>query len=245
VVDLALGDVAVELAGGLAVVTINRPHARNAVAPATMDALEKALDAAAGAQVLVFTGAGDRAFVSGGDLKELAAIRTEEAAVAMALRMRRICDRIADFPGPVIAALNGHAFGGGAEVAVAADIRVAADDIRIGFNQVALAIMPAWGGLERLATLVGRSRALLLAGTGRILGAAEAERAGLVDQVLDRASFAAGWRALAESLATPAAREIKRVAAGVGEAEAARAFARLWVADEHWQAAERVIRRGA
>jgi enoyl-CoA hydratase len=245
VVELALGDVAVELAGGLAVVTINRPHARNAVAPATMDALEKALDAAAGAQVLVLTGAGDRAFVSGGDLKELAAIRTEEAAVAMALRMRRICDRIADFPGPVIAALNGHAFGGGAEVAVAADIRVAADDIRIGFNQVALAIMPAWGGLERLATLVGRSRALLLAGTGRILDAAEAERAGLVDQVLDRASFAAGWRALAESLATPAAREIKRVAAGVGEAEAARAFARLWVADEHWQAAERVMRRGA
>lgn len=244
-VELALGDVAVELAGGLAVVTINRPHARNAVAPATMDALEKALDAAAGAQVLVLTGAGDRAFVSGGDLKELATIRTEEAAVAMALRMRRICDRIADFPGPVIAALNGHAFGGGAEVAVAADIRVAADDVRIGFNQVALAIMPAWGGLERLAALVGRSRALLLAGTGRILGAAEAERAGLVDQVLDRASFAAGWRALAESLATPAAREIKRVAAGVGEAEAARAFARLWVADEHWQAAERVMRRGA
>lgn len=244
-VEPALGDVAVELAGGLAVVTINRPHARNAVAPATMDALEKALDAAAGAQVLVLTGAGDRAFVSGGDLKELATIRTEEAAVAMALRMRRICDRIADFPGPVIAALNGHAFGGGAEVAVAADIRVAADDIRIGFNQVALAIMPAWGGLERLAALVGRSRALLLAGTGRILGAAEAERAGLVDQVLDRASFAAGWRALAESLATPAAREIKRVAAGVGEAEAARAFARLWVADEHWQAAERVMRRGA
>src|ERR1700704_446093 len=85
----------------------------------------------------------------------------------MAWRMRTICDRLAEFPAPVIAALNGHAFGGGPEVAVAADIRVAADDIKIGFNQVTLAIMPAWGGPERLAALVGRGRALLLAGAGR------------------------------------------------------------------------------
>lgn len=98
--------------------------------------------------------------------------------------MRTICDRIAGFDGPVVAALNGHALGGGAEVAVAADIRIAADDIKIGFNQVALAIMPAWGGAERLAKLVGPSRALLLAGTGRILGAREAEQVGLIDQLI-------------------------------------------------------------
>lgn len=76
--------------------------------------------------------------------------------------------------------------GGGAEVAVAADIRIAADDIRIGFNQVSLAIMPAWGGAERLGALVGRSRALLLAGTGQVLDAAAAFRMGLVDQVARR-----------------------------------------------------------
>ena len=74
----------------------------------------------------------------------------------------------------MIAALNGHALGGGAEVAVAADIRIAADDIKIGFNQVTLAIMPAWGGAERLAALVGRGQALLLAGSGTVLDAAEA-----------------------------------------------------------------------
>ena len=84
----------------------------------------------------------------------------------MAMRMREICDSIAGFPAPVIAALNGHALGGGAEVAVAADIRVAAADIRIGFTQATLAIMPAWGGAERLAALVGRSQALLLVTTG-------------------------------------------------------------------------------
>src|ERR1700754_2471729 len=179
----------VEFDQGLAVLTFDRPHARNAISLDTMDQLEKALDAAEGASALAITGAGDRAFVSGGDLKELSKIRTEEDAAAMAWRMRSICDRLAGFPAPVIAALNGHAFGGGAEIAVAADIRVAADDIRIAFNQVELEIMPAWGGAERLAALVGKSRALLLTGTGIALNAVDAERAGLVDRVLPRASF--------------------------------------------------------
>ncbi|MEU9288602.1 enoyl-CoA hydratase/isomerase family protein [Streptomyces sp. NPDC048275] len=235
-----------EVDRGLAVITIDRPHARNAIAPTTMDELDKSIDAAtdADARALVIKGAGERAFVSGGDLKELAAIRTEDEATAMALRMRGICDRLANFPGPVIAALNGHALGGGAEVAMAADLRIAADDIKIGFTQVNLAIMPAWGGAERLAALVGRGRALLLAASGTVLGAAEAERLGLVDRVLPRADFDQGWRALARSLATVPAREIKYVMSGaVPGAEAARAFARLWVADEHWQAVEKVMSR--
>ncbi|WP_174184238.1 enoyl-CoA hydratase/isomerase family protein [Nocardia barduliensis] len=235
--------VELELEAGLAVVTINRPHARNAIAPGTMDELEKAIDAAADARALVITGSGDRAFVSGGDLKELAALRTEEQAAEMARRMRGICDRLAAFPGPVIAALNGHALGGGAEVAVAADIRIAADDIKIGFNQVSLAIMPAWGGAERLARLVGPGRALLLAGSGTILDAASAERVGLVDRVLPRAEFDKGWRVAARSLATAPAAAIKRVVGGVLPEEAVAEFARLWVTDEHWRAADRVMNR--
>ncbi|MGW1028956.1 enoyl-CoA hydratase/isomerase family protein [Streptomyces sp. NPDC002577] len=234
-----------ETDAGLAVITINRPHARNAIALDTMGELEHALDAAAGARALVITGAGDRAFVSGGDLKELAALRTTEEAAAMAWRMRRICDRIAAFPAPVIAALNGHALGGGAEMAVAADIRVAADDIRIGFTQVNLAIMPAWGGAERLAALIGRGRALLLAGSGRILDAAAAERIGLVDEVLPRASFGVGWRALARSLANRPTQEIKRITQdGSSAHEAVDAFAGLWVDDAHWAAVDRAMSRG-
>ncbi|WP_099023776.1 enoyl-CoA hydratase/isomerase family protein [Mycolicibacterium palauense] len=232
-----------EFDGGLAVITIDRPQARNAIAPETMDQLDAALDRAAGALALVIRGGGDRAFVSGGDLKELAKLRTEEQAAAMARRMRTICDRIAAFPAPVIAALNGHALGGGAEVAVSADIRIAADDIRIGFNQVALSIMPAWGGAERLAALVGRGRALLLAGSGTVLEADEAARLGLVDQVLPRASFDEGWRAVARSLTNHPAGDIKRVLSGVTPEEAIGAFARLWVSDEHWAAADRVMSR--
>jgi enoyl-CoA hydratase len=237
-----------EMDDGLAVLTINRPHARNAIALDTIGQLEKALDAAAGAKALVITGAGDRAFVSGGDLKELSSLRTEEDAAAMAKRMRSVCDQLANFRAPVIAALNGHALGGGAEIAVAADIRLAADDIKIAFNQVELEIMPAWGGAERLAALVGKGRALLLAGTGATLTAGEAERIGLVDKVLPRASFDSpteGWRPIAKALARHPATEIKRVIRGVAPDEAIASFARLWVADAHWRAAERVMNRTA
>ena len=235
-VDLTVDD-------GLAVITIDRPHARNAISLTTMDRLDEALDGAAGARALVITGAGDKAFVSGGDLKELAALRTEEDARAMAWRMRGVCDRIASFPGPVLAALNGHALGGGAEVAVAADIRLAADDVRIGFNQVALEIMPAWGGAERLAALVGRSQALLLAGTGVVMDADEAQRVGLVQRVVPRHAFEDEWRTVARKLAHRAASEVKRVVSGASPDEAVAAFARLWVDDAHWAAADRVLNR--
>ena len=233
-----------EFDDGLAVITIDRPHARNAISLETMDQFDKALDGAEGAGALVITGAGDRAFVSGGDLKELSALRTEREAGAMAWRMRSICDRIAGFPTPTIAALNGHALGGGAEVAVAADIRLAADDIKIGFNQVALEIMPAWGGAERLVELVGFSKALLLAGTGMIITADDAQRSGLVDQVIPRQSFDKEWRDIATALAKRPASEIKRVMRGVTTTEAVAAFARLWVSDEHWAAADKVMKRG-
>ena len=232
-----------ELDQGLAVITINRPGARNAIAPQTMDQLGQAIVGAKGALCLVIRGEGDKAFVSGGDLKELSALRTEEQAAAMAWRMRSLCDELANFPAPVVAALNGHAFGGGAEVAVSADIRVAADDIKIGFNQVSLEIMPAWGGAERLAALVGRGRALMLAGTGAVLTADQAEKVGLVDRVLPRATFETEWRSLARALANRPAGDIKRVMSGVPASDAVAAFASLWVSDAHWAAADRVMKR--
>jgi enoyl-CoA hydratase len=239
------GDVLVSVADGIAVLTVDRPAVRNAISPATMDALDAALDAVADAAVVVIRGGGDRAFISGGDLKELAKIRAHDDAVAMALRMRRLCDRIATFPAPVIAALNGHALGGGAEVAVAADIRVAADDVTIGFNQSRLAIMPAWGGAERLAGLVGRSQALLLATTGERIDAAEGLRIGLIDRVYPRESFESSWRSLAGRIAASPSRSIKSVIAAAAphhhpglEETAAATFADLWVADAHWAAAD-------
>ena len=102
------GEVRAEIADGVAVLTVDRPGARNAISLATMDALGVALDWCAGASALVISGGGDRAFVSGGDLKDLARLRSQEEAVAMAVRMRRLCDRLATFPAPVIARSEEH-----------------------------------------------------------------------------------------------------------------------------------------
>jgi len=245
------GELRLEEAGGdgVAVLTVDRPGARNAISLATMDALEVALDwaSASGASVLVIRGGGERAFVSGGDLKDFARLRSLDEATEMAVRMRRLCDRVATFPAPVIAALNGHALGGGAEVAIAADIRVAADDVTIAFNQSRLAIMPAWGGAERLAVVVGRAQALLLVTTGERIAADEALRIGLFDRVYPRASFEASWRSLASAVASSPSVAIKRVIAAAAphqhpslEAAAAAEFAALWVSDAHWKAAETI-----
>ena len=244
------GGVSLEIEGGVAVVTIDRPEVRNAIGFATIDELGAALDAIleSSAAVVVLRGAGDRVFVSGGDLKELTAVRTYEDAVQMASRVRQLLDRVAAFPVPVVAALNGHALGGGAEVAIAADIRIAADDIKIGFNQVTLGIMPAWGGAERLAHAIGRSRALLAIATGELYDAPTAQRIGLVDVVVPRATFDADWRAIADRLAASAPGTTRAVKAVVGaavptvhpelEAGATDAFARLWTAEPHWAAVE-------
>src|SRR4051812_1440799 len=247
------GGVRVEVDGGVAVITIDRPEVRNAIGFATVDELDKALtDVEDSAAVVVIRGGGDRAFVSGGDLKELGAIRTHEDAVRMASQVRRVLDRVASFPLPVIAALNGHAMGGGAEVAIAADIRVACDDIKIGFNQVSLGIMPAWGGAERLAQRIGRGRAVLAIATGELYDAPAAQQLGLLDVVVPRASFDETWRTMAGRMAATApgtTRAVKSVvsAAAPGvhpdlESAATDAFARLWTADAHWDAVEALTR---
>jgi enoyl-CoA hydratase/carnithine racemase len=186
--------------------------------------------------------------VSGGDLKELNAIRTYNDAVGMASRVRRALDRVAAFPVPIVAALNGHSLGGGAEVAIAADIRVAADDVKIGFNQVSLGIVPAWGGAERLTQLVGRSRALLAIATGEVYDAPTAQRLGLIDVVVPRASFDEDWRKLVRRMAAAApgtTRAVKAVITAAApslhpdhEVAATDAFARLWTAEAHWEAVE-------
>jgi len=249
------GGVSVQVDDGVAVVTIDRPEARNAIGFATADELDAALDQVleTDAAVLVVRGGGDRAFVSGGDLKELRTVRTHDDAAAMARRVRRLLDRVAAFPLPVVAALNGHALGGGAEVAVAADVRIAAEDVTIGFNQVALGIMPAWGGAERLAQLIGRGRALLAITTGRLHDAPTAQRLGLVDVVVPRPEFDDAWRNLAREMAATAPGTTRAVKSVIDaavpacrpelETTATAEFARLWASDAHWTAVEALEQR--
>jgi enoyl-CoA hydratase/carnithine racemase len=220
-----------------------------------MRELASALDEveASPARVLVVTGAGTRVFVAGGDLKELAAIRTHGDATLMADTMRTVLDRVATLPVPVLAAVNGDAYGGGAEVAVACDIRIAADDVRCAFNQVALGIMPAWGGIERLTALVGRGRALALMTTGRVLDADAALAQGLFDEVVPRERFGTHWREVATQIACAPRDALVGIKAAQRAAfpsarpdladEAIASFADTWVADDHWRMVEEAEQR--
>lgn len=248
--------VQVEMDGHVAVLVIDRPEARNAVSHAVMDELDAAIGDIEGssARAVVLRGGGDRVFVSGGDLKEFAAIRDLDSAQAMASRMRTVLDRLARLPVPVVAAINGDAYGGGGEVAVACDVRIAADDVRIGFTQVKLGIMPAWGGIERLVALVGHGRALYLLATGRVLSGSELFEWGLVEEVVSRAEFESRWRELAHTLSEVPRNALTGIKAVATAATppldhdsfelATAAFARTWVSDEHWEAVARQNTRG-
>ncbi|MFZ0665924.1 MAG: enoyl-CoA hydratase/isomerase family protein [Acidimicrobiales bacterium] len=239
--------------GSVAVMLIDRPEAMNAINRATIEEFRAAVEEVehSDARVLVVRGGGNRVFVSGGDLKELAAIRSAEEASSMALQMRDVLDRLARLSVPVIAAINGSAFGGGCEVAMACDFRVAASDVHLAFNQIDLAIMPAWGGLERLCELVGYGRAMYLTTTGSRITATTAADWGLVEVLVERAEFESTVTELASRIAKAprsASGAVKHVASAgrrrlsqADTQDAVDRFAELWVDDEHWRAAESIF----
>ncbi len=171
---------------------VDRPEVRNAVNFEVMADLESLVDEVEAddeARVLTLRGAGD-AFISGGDLEVFANLDDEEDVARMSKRMKRLLERIEALDCWTVACVNGAAFGGGCEMALAFDFRVAADAARFGFVQAKLAIPPGWGGLTRLVRLVGRSQALWWLGTAATVGADEAARKGLVDEVAPPRQFA-------------------------------------------------------
>jgi enoyl-CoA hydratase len=248
-------DLRLDVDGGVATLVIDRPQARNALARQTMRELDEVLGSIqdTGARVLVVRGAGERAFCAGGDLKELEHMRSETDAAEMARTMRATLDRIPKLPIPVIAAVNGDALGGGAELAVACDFRVAADHARIGFAQISLGLMPAWGASERLAALVGRGRALYMLFSGATMSAAEAKDLGLVEAVYTRESFDDQVGELARKIAAAPPAALAGIKATVNAVrahhnpelagETIAAFAKTWADPAHWDAVEKMERR--
>ena len=174
----------VEIKDGVAVVTINRPEALNALNADVITDLRHFFAqnwVARDFRCVIITGAG-KAFVAGADIKELSELDVA-GAVRLAWVGQYLMNSIENFPCPVIAAVNGFALGGGCELAMACDIRLASDKARLGQPEVNLGIIPGYGGTQRLARLVGRGKAKELIFTGDMIGAEEAHRIGLVDEV--------------------------------------------------------------
>jgi enoyl-CoA hydratase len=177
----------VEQSGPIARVTVNRPKVLNALNRATLAELQEtfsSLGANPAVRAVVLTGAGEKAFIAGADISELASLGPL-AARAFASEGQRLCDRISRLSKPVIAAINGFALGGGCEVALACHIRIASSNARLGQPEVNLGVIPGWGGTQRLPRLVGRGRALDLLLTGDAIGAEDAFRIGLVNRVVE------------------------------------------------------------
>jgi enoyl-CoA hydratase len=191
-------EIAVEERGAVATITLSRPDVRNAIGKRMVEELHEALKALEGrddVHALVLKGAGGKAFASGADIAEL---RDRRAADARASVNGALFARVERFPRPTVAAIQGFALGGGLELALACDFRVAGASARLGQPEVTLGIMAAAGGTRRLPALVGLAHARRLLFSGAIVDAAEALRIGLVDRVVDDAALDA---AVAEWLA--------------------------------------------
>ena len=190
--------VLLSVADGIAEVTINRPDKLNALNEAVRSELTEAFDDLAGrddVKVVVLHGAGEKAFVAGADVSEFAARSPEEQREVY--RHRRVYDALAEFPKPVICAIHGFCLGGGNELALACDIRVADSTARFGQFEVRLGLIPGAGGTQRLARLVGPGQTLRIGLCGDLIDAAEAYRIGLVEFLTEKGGHLARARELA------------------------------------------------
>lgn len=183
-------------------VTINRPDVLNVFDYATLVSLENILDDIQFNQevrVVIFTGAGEKAFSAGADLKERRTL-TEAETRRNVKKIRHVFDKVANLPQPTIAAVNGYAFGGGFELMLACDLRIAVNNAKIGLTELQWAIIPGAGGTQRLPRLIGETKAKELIFTAEKITTEEAYRLGLLTQVVDREELMAASKDLAKRM---------------------------------------------
>lgn len=245
----------VECRGTVLHVLIDRPEKRNALSLELLGRIGQAFESHAddgSLQLAVLTGSGDRCFAAGGDLHELDAVRSEADTLAMSRHGRTALDRVRRFPVPVIAALNGHAFGGGGELAMACDLRVAVPHAEIGFLQAQLNVTTAWGGGIDVLAALGPSRGLAVLLQARRLSAGEALSLGLLNGVSAPGepleTFTQAFIAPLLQRPVQVLRAYKSLANGprlalhaqLGATEET-GFTGTWVHADHWAAAARAL----
>lgn len=198
---MSLENITIEQKEKIQIITINRPKQLNALNKGTIQELHEALKTAEkdeNTRVVILTGSGEKAFVAGADIKEFASFNIEQGQELAANGQEILFTFLQNLSTPVIAAINGFALGGGLELAMAAHIRVASDNAKMGLPEVSLGVIPGYGGTQRLAQLVGRGKAMEMITTAGMISAEEAQQWGLVNHVTSQEEL----MGLAEKIAT-------------------------------------------
>ncbi|MHB8077398.1 enoyl-CoA hydratase-related protein [Desulfosporosinus fructosivorans] len=197
---MELKNLTIEVDKGIGVVTINRPEVRNALDRETVQELAKVIDWVEEdktIEIVIFTGAGDKAFVAGADV---AALKQRTVLETYLNENQKVLNHLASMQKVTIAAINGVALGGGCELALACDLRIASNNAKLGQPELSLGILPGAGGTQRLSRLVGIGKAKELILTGVIIDAAEAMRIGLVNNVVQRGEALQAAKEMANSI---------------------------------------------
>ena len=193
-----------QLDSGILTLTINRPDSLNALNKQVIDALSAAIESAQDnrdVRVIIVTGSGAKAFVAGADIKEFADFTPEQGRDLAKRGQRDLFDRVERSRKPVVAAINGFELGGGLELALAAHVRVASSNARMGLPEVSLGVIPGYGGTQRLAQNVGKGKAMEMILTAGMIDAEAALQCGLVNQVVEPELLLETAQALAGKIA--------------------------------------------
>lgn len=227
--------------------SIHRPDAMNAINFELMDRLEDLLDQLESdddVRLFVLTGSGN-SFISGGDLKEFHQIKDAEGAKRMTLRMIRLLDRIESLPCWTLAAINGDVYGGGWEMMLSFDFRVASDEIKIGFTQGKFYLPPGWGGISKLSRLVGRDQALYWLASNSVIPSGVALTRGLIQEVFESENFESKLEELSGDLTLNDRSYIEYVKRKdlKSPSDEVDPFSHFWESDEHLKRVDRFLNR--
>lgn len=227
--DPADGRILVEIDGAVATLTLDRPRKLNALDPAMLEELERltdVVDSDGNIRVVIVTGAGGRAFCVGADINAWAALEPLDMWRSWVRDGHRAFQRLASLRQPTIAAINGFAFGGGLELALATDLRIAAETATFAAPEVKIGTLPGWAGTRRLPEAIGAARAKQMIFSGETIDAATAERWGLVNEIVPDSELMARARALAAAIAANAPVAVQLAKASLdGDPAALEAFA--------------------
>jgi enoyl-CoA hydratase len=191
---------------GIATITLNRPEALNAFSREVVEEILQTLEDVRNdenVRVVVLTGAGEKAFSAGADIKSMIGMTVLKAR-ELSLMGEKLCLALENLEKPVIAALNGYALGGGLEVAMSCDLRIASENARMGQTEINIGLIPGWGGTQRLTRLIGRTKAKELVFTGRMIDAKTAEQLGIINMTVPQDKFKETVRQFALELASKA-----------------------------------------